>query len=257
MNPSNPAVELQNATSRLLRCRLPLLLALIVNVTLVARWPLVQLGAIAPQPASSRAVASALPLSGHDDAVAPSPTVVPQSTPAIAPTTITEPTRSTSPSEPTAVATCAPAAIQEVNLPATEPKVAVPPTSNVTEAPAANTPSENTHAPSVTSLKSAADRWWPAIASAWQLLPTSSATKPRVTGLTIRNLPGNEVPVRFLVNGRIYSLLPGESHSFADGTSWDLQYHHGGAFGNARQTLNPGDYQFVVGNTGWSLEPVR
>jgi hypothetical protein len=74
-----------------------------------------------------------------------------------------------------------------------------------------------------------------------------------LTGLTIRNALENEEPVSFLVNGRVCELRPGEAHEFAADTSWTVQFHRGGSFGNAKQTLTPGDYRFVVTDQGWDL----
>lgn len=255
MNPSNPAVELQNATSRLLRCRLPLLFALLVNIVVVARWPLVQLGAVDPLPASIRAVAPAPPSPGQPNALAAPQSNTPESAPSASPPAIAESTSSTPPSESTEVAAGESVTVQEAQSPTTETEIADPQANSVTDTTEKSAPLD--HDPSVTPSERATDQWWPAIESAWKSLQASTATKPSTTGLTLRNLPDNDVPVRFLVNGRVYNLLPGESHSFAIGTAWDLQYHRGGAYGNAHQTLDAGDYQFVVGSTGWTLEPVR
>jgi hypothetical protein len=82
--------------------------------------------------------------------------------------------------------------------------------------------------------------------------PTVGASPP--TALTIRNARENEGPVSFLVNGRVCELQPGEAHEFAAGTSWNVQFHRGESFGNAEQTLGPGTFCFVVTDQGWDLE---
>ncbi|MHB0955562.1 MAG: hypothetical protein ACYC0X_04210 [Pirellulaceae bacterium] len=76
---------------------------------------------------------------------------------------------------------------------------------------------------------------------------------PAPVQLTMRNAQENEGPVIFLVDGRVCELQPGEAHEFAAGTSWRVQFHRGGSFGNVERTLAPGNYRFVITHQGWDL----
>ena len=84
--------------------------------------------------------------------------------------------------------------------------------------------------------------------------PIDAAPTPQ--GLTLRNALENGGPVSFLVNGRVYELLPGEAHEFSTGESWDVQFHRGESLGNEQRLLSRGIYRFVVTDRGWDLEAV-
>ena len=73
----------------------------------------------------------------------------------------------------------------------------------------------------------------------------------------MRNPSDSGGAVSFKVNGRVCELWPGEAHVFTLGDTWDIQYHRGGSFGNARRQLAQGVYRFVVTDHGWDLEAVE
>lgn len=73
--------------------------------------------------------------------------------------------------------------------------------------------------------------------------------------LVLRNRSDNGGSVTFLVNGRRCELGPGEAHEFAaDQPGWQIQFHRGDAFGNEERTLTKGRYEFIVTDQGWALE---
>ena len=76
-------------------------------------------------------------------------------------------------------------------------------------------------------------------------------------GVIIRNPLENNGPVRFLVNGRMCDLHPGEAHQFPYAPTWVVEFHRGASFGNARRTLTRGAYEFLASSTGWELIPQR
>jgi len=84
--------------------------------------------------------------------------------------------------------------------------------------------------------------------------PTPAAAAP--TSLTLRNAPTSGGAVVCLVNGRACELLPGEAHQFPADQSWDVRFHRGDSFGNERRNLGPGTYQFTVTDLGWELVEV-
>ena len=62
--------------------------------------------------------------------------------------------------------------------------------------------------------------------------------------------------VHYLVNGKIYSLEPGETHNLGSGDSFYIQFHRGEDFGNAEYTLVSGTYAYQVTEDGWDLQDV-
>ena len=73
-------------------------------------------------------------------------------------------------------------------------------------------------------------------------------------GLLLANDRNSGGVVRFLVDGRVYELLPGEAHSFLLGDRWHVRFHRGETFGIEERTLEAGAYHFVVTDAGWALE---
>jgi hypothetical protein len=77
----------------------------------------------------------------------------------------------------------------------------------------------------------------------------NSTEEPR---LVIENPRHSGATVRYLVDGEMESLRPGESQSLRIGVSRVL-FHRGGAFGNAEEVLREGTYQFRATQQGWTL----
>jgi len=232
MNQTNPAVELKIATSRLLRWRIPLFLALIANISLAARMAFLPVGAVAAQPTIAVApTATHKPAGTSTDLGPATPSGAPQTSP-----------------ETSAID------IAKYALSASQTESRANPPASATSSPAQK-PSTHVleYVPALTEL---ATDWWPAVESAAEAAGRVAAAQlPQAGGLTISNRQQNGVPVSFLVDGRVYTLHPGESHLFPVGTSWELQFHRGGPFGTTRESFPPGTYQFVAGPEGWTLQP--
>lgn len=214
MNQTNTAIELKNATRRILRWRFPLIIALLANIGMVARTVTLPGGAEASQPAAATVAfghrSPLVDVARHDQPPQPTLPTVPLAT-----------ERPSTPSVPV----------------------------NATTFNAAD------FVPDLTLL---AARWWPTIESTAEAAAQLAAAHLPLNGeLTVSNVQQNGLPVTFLVDGRVYTLHPGESHMFPAGTAWNLQFHRGGTFGTTQQALTPGAYQFVVDSTGWSLQPSR
>jgi hypothetical protein len=75
-----------------------------------------------------------------------------------------------------------------------------------------------------------------------------------LSGPTIVNPATNSASVRFVVNGDVLELKPGERRTLTGGDSWVVRFHRGGEFGAAYEPIYDGTHQFVIGPRGWSLE---
>ena len=258
MNKTNSALELQKATTRILRWRIPLFIALIANVAILARLAVAPAGAAAGQP-----MATTVPVAPHSPALRPSNT-----TPAVQPVQSSVAPKTTT-SNIAEHALPIPQVDRQTlrtpgpHMPATEkPSTSiVGPTEpalqvDLTAHPAHAAPlNVSDYMPDLSDL---ADRWWPALESTAEAAAQFAAAQhPQAGELAIGNYSQNGVPVSFLLDGRVYTLHPGESHLFPLGTSWNIQFHRGGALGNISEPLTPGKYQFVVGADGWTLQPAR
>ncbi len=74
------------------------------------------------------------------------------------------------------------------------------------------------------------------------------------TGLVLLNDREAGAAVRFVVNGRVHALGPGEKYeSDSQEGAWLVQFHRGGSFGNAQYTLSAGTYVFRATERGWDL----
>ena len=73
----------------------------------------------------------------------------------------------------------------------------------------------------------------------------------------IVNSSDASLTVRFLVNGELVALLPGERRELSGGDAWVVRFHRGGEYGAATEILYGGEHRFVVGSQGWQLEPVE
>lgn len=75
--------------------------------------------------------------------------------------------------------------------------------------------------------------------------------------ITLQNPTENNGSIRFLVNGRVEELQPGESRRFNEFDPLQVGFHRGGEFGDAHRTISHGTYHFVVQERGWELVPVE
>jgi hypothetical protein len=266
------AGELRAEAKRLLRYRLPLILAVLVNFVFLVRAPIARMRAetappqkvptTAPQPTGPTTRAQSPRSGARVDAtnqnikVAPSAAAAAPAPSNLAPPTTPPSPRSAGVSPFSFTSAWGPTGQRlfarwstplRQSGPATAPVVT--PKTTATPEPLTAThaaPAPPAHPHDLTATLPASQ---PASPS------TGVASPP--TGLTIRNARENEGPVSFLVNGRVCELQPGEAHEFAAGTSWTVQFHRGESFGNAEQTLGPGIFCFVVTVQGWDLEAAR
>jgi hypothetical protein len=80
--------------------------------------------------------------------------------------------------------------------------------------------------------------------------------RPDPTNLILRNRPGNHAPVRFLVQGRPRELWPGEVLELPPAGPWTVEFHRGGDLEDTQRVLDPGAYQFEVTRSGWDLRAI-
>lgn len=258
MNQTNTALELQIATTRILRWRIPLFLALIANIAILARLAFAPAGAVAAQPTTTT-----VPCTHHSPALAPTSTTP---TEQLARSSTTPKTTT---SDITAHTLTVPRVDrQALRTPGQHASLTVQPSTSIGESNESTPPDNLSATPAQTvplnmsdylpDLSDLADRWWPVLESTAEAAAQLAAAQQAQTGgLSISNAAENRVPVSFLLDGRVYTLHPGESHQFPAATSWNIQFHRGGTFGNADEPLAPGEYQFVVGADGWKLQPTR
>ncbi|MEX2093871.1 MAG: hypothetical protein WD971_14390 [Pirellulales bacterium] len=69
------------------------------------------------------------------------------------------------------------------------------------------------------------------------------------------NVAENQLTVRFLVNGELIELGPGERRTLSGADTWVVRFDRGGDFGAATEILYRGTFRFVVSAAGWGLEP--
>jgi hypothetical protein len=91
--------------------------------------------------------------------------------------------------------------------------------------------------------------------------PHSADDSAQITGelpwqgdVVLSNPFGTGGVVRFLVNGELFSLGPGESRHLDFPGPWFIQFHRGGDFGDAEYTVGEGVYAFRVTEAGWDLQ---
>jgi hypothetical protein len=84
-------------------------------------------------------------------------------------------------------------------------------------------------------------------------MPIEVAPPPPAAPVIV-NAAESPLTVRFLVNGELVELNPGERRELTGGDAWVVRFHRGGQFGAATEILYGGEYRFVVGSSGWSLE---
>ncbi|MHB8969330.1 MAG: hypothetical protein ACYC3X_03900 [Pirellulaceae bacterium] len=255
------ADELRGEVRQLLRFRVPLLMAVLVNFAFLVRVPAMQLWAeAAPPPEAATLVPAVASPTMHHQAplLCPLGHAASQETETI-PGESAVPAPSAAPPgvSPFAVANALGRAVQRLVAQGFAPSgqnnsaansgrgaepVAMPDATGMAD-PAA--------VPNTTMVVE------PPAASHAGASPLPYQVDSPPTGLTIRNASENKETVRFLINGRVCELQPGEAHDFAAGTAWNVKFHRGESFGNAQQTLVPGIYRFVVTDQGWDLESHR
>lgn len=76
------------------------------------------------------------------------------------------------------------------------------------------------------------------------------------TSLVLRNAADSHGRVRFLVQGHVRELLPGESCELPAAEQWLVEFHRGGDLDDVRRTLAPGRYQFELTPSGWELRAI-
>jgi hypothetical protein len=84
--------------------------------------------------------------------------------------------------------------------------------------------------------------------------PASPPTK-QFTGEPIRiiNSRTNDITLNYTINDNPYEIKPGESQTLEDNYTWVVEFDRGGDFGEARYTLEPGEYSFALSEHGWEL----
>lgn len=69
----------------------------------------------------------------------------------------------------------------------------------------------------------------------------------------VRNPTETQAEIRYLVDGQLHSLLPGQSQQLAADRTWTIHFHRGGDFGNAKHLCAEGTYVFQISERGWEL----
>jgi len=87
------------------------------------------------------------------------------------------------------------------------------------------------------------------------LPPEPATVVVRPTGLFLMNPPSSGGPVHYVVADEVFSLLPGEYHRLDADVQRRIRFHRGDDFGDADHQLQQGTYQFIVGDSGWELQP--
>lgn len=227
------ASQLRNEARRLLRYRMPLMLAVLCNFLLLIRFPF----------AHSQTEAGPLP----------APATVPRGSDASLPDTPTPDTPTPDTPTPNTPTLNGPTPNGPTDHPAH-------PTRHIDAPDTANATGRTTGATQRDLVRTGASRWVQTLRTSFarwrdglEPKPASAPARPAHSELTLRNPRGNDGPVSLLVNSRLCTLGPGEAHAFTDGSAWVVQFHRGGTFGNAELTLTSGRYDFVVTDHGWTL----
>ena len=89
---------------------------------------------------------------------------------------------------------------------------------------------------------------------AGQVFPAQSEkSDPPVLRLVNPSETGGDV--HYAVDGKSFSLRPGEYHELPREAARQIDFHRGDDFGYAKQVLREGTYVFSVGKAGWDLAP--
>ncbi len=97
---------------------------------------------------------------------------------------------------------------------------------------------------------------------------------PNLVAMPANNIPPNVIPgsmiggfgkvlitnpadsggdVNYVLNGNKYSIQPGQTQSLDNDRVWTIDFASGGPRGGVRYTLSPGQFKFVVKESGWEL----
>jgi hypothetical protein len=80
-----------------------------------------------------------------------------------------------------------------------------------------------------------------------------SQSHPSVTELLLRNPAGNRNEIAFLIDGEVHRLAPGKELRLEHGAIRTIRFHRGGNWGESRQSLETGEYEFHLSPQGWEL----
>ena len=75
-------------------------------------------------------------------------------------------------------------------------------------------------------------------------------------GLPIKlfSLEDAGTPLTYALNGKPYTIQPGESQMLVNDREWTISFDRGGDFGTAEYTMSPGQYWFeLTSDHGWEL----
>ncbi|MCA9216129.1 MAG: hypothetical protein KDB27_23840 [Planctomycetales bacterium] len=95
----------------------------------------------------------------------------------------------------------------------------------------------------------------PSNANSTKDVSLESSQEPLPKAIVIRNGLGSRSAVAFLVGSEVKQLEPGESITINE-IAPVIRFHRGADFGNAKITLQPGEYEFQATARGWFLEVV-
>ncbi len=293
--------EFSVQAQRLLRYRIPLLLALLINFALVVRVPLGQMRAAADSQTAGQ-VTQAADLAAVAD---PMPEQAPRED--VTPQVLQVETREIDPPDVDVVADfplVIPEPAPSVRGPASAPvdapelQIVLPPRATSGQPQAPLDPARPSAAPplslslSSVDLARATKGWtssWHHVRDYWEnslersthhqsdidqaatvadepievevppLEETASAptaTEPP-QHLELENPSDSGGSVRFLIDGRLCTLLAGESHRFSSDVPHCVRFHRGGDNGDEEISLTGGRFQFSVTDEGWKLVPVE
>lgn len=104
--------------------------------------------------------------------------------------------------------------------------------------------------------------WNPGVASSNVMAIPSNSIPPNVVPgspmgvigkISISNPTDSGGSVNYVLNGSSYSIQPGQTQSLDNDRVWTIDFASGGPRGNVRYTLSPGQFKFVVKESGWEL----
>ena len=70
---------------------------------------------------------------------------------------------------------------------------------------------------------------------------------------TQTQVPGLEIDLNYVLDGRAYTLPPGYYQDLGYGRQWVIEFHRGGPFGAAKYTVGNVKHVFVPTEKGWEL----
>jgi hypothetical protein len=60
--------------------------------------------------------------------------------------------------------------------------------------------------------------------------------------------------IHYALDGKLFSLRPGEYHEATVGTAHEVEFHRGNDLGYAKRVIREGVFVFAVDSTGWNLK---